>query len=148
MRVAERHGIQGTRTFQRVYYDKTGLDIKTEIREFLVRHFFQIWFEKIRKRFAMPTARVVSFDKISKTEGNILLNALKKDGRDYIEVVFHPALVMDNPFFGNISDERVKEFEFVSSPTTYRDYIENGFEFVSYKDISNNEDITSHNVNT
>lgn len=83
----------------------------------------------------MPTARVVSFDKISKTEGDILLNALKKDGRDYIEVVFHPATVADSPYFGNISTERVKEYEFVSSKEINDKYKENGFEFVSFGEI-------------
>lgn len=134
-KVAKRHDIKATRTFQRVYFDKFGLSFKTEVREFLVKNFFQLWFTKIRKTFVMPTARVVSFDKISKTEGDILLNALKKDGRDYIEVVFHPATAADSPYFGNISTERVKEYEFVSSKETYDKYKENGFEFVSFGGI-------------
>lgn len=134
-KVAVRHGIKATRTFQRVYFDKFGLSFKNEIREFLVKYFFQIWFEKIRKTFVMPTARVVSFDKVSKTEGDILLKALKKDGRNYIEVVFHPATVAECPFFGNISTERVKEYEFVSSKDIYQKYKANGFSFVSFADI-------------
>ncbi len=132
-RVAKRHNIKATRTFQRVYFDKCGLDIKTEIREFLVRNFFEVWFKIIRKTFVMPAARVVSFDKISKTEGDILLNALKKDGRDFVEVVFHPATVADHPYFGNISTERVEEYKFVSSKETYDKYVAEGFEFVSYE---------------
>ncbi len=135
-KVAKKHGIKATRTFQRVYFDKYGLSLKTEVREFLVKNFFQLWFEKIRKTFIMPSARVVSFDKVSKTEGDILLNALKKDGRDFIEVVFHPATVADNPYFGNISTERVKEYEFVSSKTVYEKYTSEGFVFVNYEDIS------------
>ena len=134
-RVAKKHGIRGTRTFQRVYYDKIGLSFKTTIREFLVKHFFEIWFGRIRKRFVMPTARIVSFNKISKTEGDVLMNALKKDGRDYIEVVFHPATISDSPYFGNISTERVKEYCFVSSKEIYKKYKENGFEFVNFENI-------------
>lgn len=134
--VALRHNIKATRTFQRVYFDKFGLSFKTEVREFLVKNFFQLWFTQIRKTFVMPTARVVSFDKISKTEGDILLNALKKDGRNYIEVVFHPATVADCPYFGNISTERVKEYEFVSSKEIYGKYKENGFEFVSFGELA------------
>ena len=133
--VAQRHNIKATRTFQRVYFDKFGLSFKTEMREFFVKNFFQLWFSKIRKTFAMPTARVVSFDTISKTEGDILLKALKKDGRDYIEVVFHPATVADSPYFGNISTERVKEYKFISSKEIYDKYKENGFEFVSFGEI-------------
>lgn len=131
-KVAKHHGIEATRTFQRVYFDKFGLSFKTEFREFLVKNFFQLWFEKIRKTFVMPSARVVSFDKISKTEGDILLNALKKDGRDFIEVVFHPAIIADSPYFGNISTERVKEYEFVSSKSVYRKYTDNDIRFVSF----------------
>ncbi len=134
-KVAKKHRIKATRTFQRVYFDKNRLGIKTEVREFLVRNFFQLWFEQIRKTFFMPRARVVSFDKISKTEGDVLLNALKRDGRDYIEVVFHPSTVENSPYFGNISTERVREYKFVSSKEIYEKYIENGFEFVSYEEL-------------
>ena len=67
-KVAVRHGIPATRTFQRVYYDKYGLGIKCAIREFAVKNFFELWFGKIRRTFKMPTARVVSFDKISNQE--------------------------------------------------------------------------------
>lgn len=135
-RVATRHGIKATRNFERVYYDKINLGLKTSVREFLVKNFFRMWFKKIRKTFVMPTARVVSFDKISKTEGDVLLNALKKDGRDYIEVVFHPATTAESPYFGNISTERVKEYEFTSSKEIYEKYLANGFEFVSYGTLS------------
>lgn len=134
-KVAKKHGITATRTFQRVYFDKFGLSLKTQLREFLVKNFFQLWFTWIRRTFTMPAARVVSFDQVSKTQGSILLDALKKDGRDYIEVVFHPATVADSPFFGNISTERVKEYEFVSSPAVYEEYIRRDIRFVNYGDL-------------
>ncbi len=132
-KVAVKHGIPATRTFQRVYYDKFDLGVKRELREFAVKIFFELWFKKIRKTFKMPTARVVSFDKISKTDGDVLLRALKKDGRDLIEVVFHPAITADSPYFGNISTERVKEYQFVSSPEVRLEYEKNGFAFASYE---------------
>lgn len=135
-KVAKKHNIRATRNFQRVYYDKQGLGLKREIREFLVKSFFNVWFNHIKKSFVMPTARIVSFNKISKTSGDVLLNALKKDGRDYIEVVFHPATTAESPYFGNISTERVKEYEFVSSHEIYKKYVANGFSFVNYEDIT------------
>ena len=134
-KTAVKHGVRATRTFQRVYFDKFNLGLKTEIREFLVRNFFELWFEKIRKTFVMPIARVVSFDKVSKTHEDILLQALKKDGRNCIEVVFHPATVADSPYFGNISIERVKEYEFVSSKENYEKYKANGIQFVSFEEL-------------
>lgn len=134
-KVAKRHGIKATRNFQRVYYDKQGLGVKREIREFLVKSFFNVWFNQIKKSFVMPSARLISFHKVSKTTGNVLLEALKKDGRDFIEVVFHPAMTSDSPYFGNISTERVKEYEFVSSREIYEKYVANGFSFVNYEDI-------------
>ena len=132
-KVAVRHGIPATRTFQRVYYDKYDLGFKCAFREFAVKNFFELWFKKIRKTFKMPMARVVSFDKISKTDGDVLLRALKKDGRDLIEVVFHPAITADSPYFGNISTERVKEYQFVSSPEVRLKYEKNGFAFANYE---------------
>ena len=131
-KVAKEHNVMATRTFQRVYYDKIGLGLKTALREFLVKNFFELWFSRIRKTFAMPAARVVSFHKISKTEGDVLLNAIKKDGRDCIEVVVHPATTDDHPAFGTISTERVREYRFVSSRQVYRNYVENGIQFVNF----------------
>ena len=106
-----------------------------ELREFLVKNFFQLWFTHIRKTFRMPSARIVSFDKRSKLEGNYLLDALLKDGRDYIEVVFHPAITADHPCFGNISTERVKEYEFVTSASIKEKYLASGIEFVSFAEL-------------
>ena len=64
-----------------------------------------------------------------------ILDALLKDGRDYIEVVFHPATVAESPYFGNISTERVREFEFVYSKEVYEKYKANGIEFVNFEDL-------------
>jgi len=135
-KVAKKHGILATRTFQRVYYDKMNLGIKKNIREFLVRNFFEYWFSKIRKDFVMPCARVVSFGKISKTKNDILLNAILTDGRDNIEVVFHPATSADHVYFGNISTERVKEYEFVSSKCVLDAYLNRGIKFVNFSQLS------------
>ena len=133
-KVAKQHNVLATRTYQRVYYDKINLGAKKALREFLVKNFFQLWFGRIRKTFWMPTARVVSFHKISKTEGDVLMNALKKDGRDYIEVVVHPATTADHPAFGNISTERVAEYRFTSSEEVFKRYTENGFTFVNFSE--------------
>ena len=130
--VAKRHNIKATRTFQRVYYDKFGIGLKRELREFAVKNFFEIWFSLIRKDFQMPSARVVSFDKISKLDGDYLLNGLISDGRDNIEVVFHPALSAEHPYFGNISEKRVAEYRFVSSKEIKEQYAAKGIEFVNF----------------
>ena len=133
--VALRYGIKATRTFQRVYYDKINLSPKQAVREKLVKNFFELWFTHIRKTYKMPSARVVSFDRISKTQGNVLMDALKKDGRDYIEVVFHPATSANHPCFGNISTERVKEYEYTSSAEIMNLYRKNGFKFCTFEDL-------------
>lgn len=133
--VAQKYNIKATRTFQRVYYDKINLSLKQATREFLVKNFFELWFTYIRKYFKMPTARVVSFDRISKTRGGVLLEALKKDGRDYIEVVFHPATSANHPCFGNISTERVKEYEYTSSKDVLNQYKDNDFVFCNFGDL-------------
>ncbi len=134
-KVAKKHGITATRTFKRVYYDKLNLAFKRELREFLVRNFFNVWFTQIKRIFKMPVARVVSFDQISKTDGDVLLNAIKKDGRNYIEIVFHPSVSSEHKFFGNISDERVKEYKFVSSEEIVKKYKSNGIEFVNFSEL-------------
>ena len=131
-KVAKKHNIAATRTFKRVYFDKVNLGFKRELREILVRNFFNVWFNRISKSFKMPVARVVSFSKLSKTEGDVLLNAIKKDKRDFIEVVFHPSISAEHKYFGNISMERVKEYEFVSSKEVVEKYKLNGIEFVNF----------------
>lgn len=134
-KVALKYEIKATRNFQRVYYDKVNLGFKREAREFWVKNFFDLWFNRIRKDFFMPSARIVSFGKISKTEGEVLLDALLSDGRDYIEVVFHPAITGDNPCFGNISLSRVEEYKFVSEHNIYNAFLEKGFVFSNFSDI-------------
>ena len=47
-KVAKNHGISATRTFQRVYFDKFRIGFKRELREFLVKHFFNFWFARQR----------------------------------------------------------------------------------------------------
>lgn len=132
-KVARRRGVLATRTFQRAYFDKVGLGFKREFREFLARNFLEIWFSLVRRSFKMPTAQVVSFDKISQTEGDVLLNALTKDGRDLIEAVFHPATTAESPYFGNISDERVKEWRFVASRENFEKFSARGLKFVGFE---------------
>lgn len=134
-KVALAHKIPATRTFQRVYYDKIHIGWKRELREFFVKNFFELWFTHIRKTFKMPCARVVSFEKISKLDGDYLFNALLNDGRDYIEVVFHPALSAEHPYFGNISAKRVQEYQFVTSKEIKEKYLGGGIEFVSYAEL-------------
>lgn len=134
-KVAKTHRIPATRTFQRVYYDKVNIGWKRELREFAVKNFFEVWFTHIRKTFKMPSARVVRFGQISKLEGDYLLNALLKDGRDYIEVVFHPALSAEHPYFGNIATERVREYQFVTSEEIKEKYLSSGIEFVSFVEL-------------
>jgi len=65
----------------------------------------------------------------------VLLEALKKDGRDYIEVVFHPATSDNHPCFGNISTERVKEYEYTSSKDVLNQYKDNDFVFCNFDDL-------------
>lgn len=134
--VAQKHGVTATRTFQRgPYYDKVNLSFKQNLREFLVKHFFHLWFSRIRKSFTMPLARVVSFDKYSKLEGDYLLDALCRDGRDYIEVVVHPSITAEHEYFGNISQQRVEEYRLVSSPEIKQKYVDRGIEFVSFSEL-------------
>ncbi|MBO5007460.1 MAG: ChbG/HpnK family deacetylase [Clostridia bacterium] len=132
-KVAKKYSIAATRTFQRVYYDKINLGTKQTIREFLVKNFFELWFTRIRKQFKMPNARIASFNKISKTEGNILVDALIKSKKDLIEVVFHPATDSEHECFGNISTERVKEYNYTSSSDTLKKYKEYGIEIANFK---------------
>lgn len=47
--VAKRHGIEATRTFQRVYYDKINLGIKTAVREFWLKTSLNCGFQKSEK---------------------------------------------------------------------------------------------------
>lgn len=50
-KVALKHNVKATRTFQRVYFDKINLGFKRSIREFFVKNFFNVWFSQIRKNF-------------------------------------------------------------------------------------------------
>lgn len=111
--------IRKTRTFQRVYLDREILKGKRRFREMLVRRYMDLWYGvHVRKEFAMPDGRVIVFREESKLDRNKLIDTLKQSSKQSIELVVHPAIGADHPLFGDMKEQRVKEYLFMKDPDT------------------------------
>lgn len=126
-KIAKKFGIKGTRNFQRVYIDYNSIYGKRKLREIGVRTFVNMWFGIfIKRHFVMPAARVFSFDLRSKFNLNLLLCTLKNAKQNSIEIVVHPSSTANHPLFGNIAEERVEEFMFLTNATFTKELESNG----------------------
>lgn len=116
---AKKLNITKTRTFQRVYLDRELLKGKRRVREMMVRRYMDLWYGAfVRREFAMPDGRVIVFREESKLDYNKLINALEMSPKQCIELVFHPSIGADHPLFGDMKEQRVKEYLFLKDPDT------------------------------
>lgn len=115
--VALSKGIKATRNFQRVYIDYDKIAFKRKLREFAVSTFINLWFGiYVKRNFAMPEGRILAFENSSKLLPELQKLGIEGTKAQSIEIVIHPALSTDNPLFGNISNDRVLEYEMYNSP--------------------------------
>lgn len=115
--VALSKGIKATRNFQRVYIDYETITFKRKLREWAISTFINMWFGcYVKQSFAMPEGRILAFDNSNKLLPKLQTHAIERTKAQSIEIVIHPALSGDNPLFGNISNDRVLEYEIYNSP--------------------------------
>ena len=124
--VALEKGIKCTRNFQRVYIDyENCVGFKRKLREFIVKTFVDYWFGvRVKRKFTMPSGRIITFKNITKTNPDKLRRALENTKKPSVEIVIHPAIRGDNPLFGNIGQDRVVEYNSFMSQEFY-DILEN-----------------------
>lgn len=136
-KIALEKGIKATRNFQRVYIDyDLCKGIKRRLREFLVKSFVDFRFGILaRKNFKMPDGRIVTFENISKTDINRMKKGLNKTKKKIIEIIIHPAISGNNPLFGNISTDRVVEFENYMTDEFYELFENKDDKIISFYDI-------------
>ena len=136
-KVALEKNIRATRNFQRVYIDyDLCRGFKRKIREFAVSTFVNFRFGILaRKNFKMPDGRVITFENISKTDIERMRNGLNKTHKKTIEIVIHPATSGDNPIFGNITSDRVVEFNKYMSDDFFNLFKNRDAEIISFNDL-------------
>ena len=137
-RIALKNRILCTRNFQRVYLDfKLVRNIKTRIRERLVKILMDVWFGLFaKKKFIIPSARMITFYNQNKCDIDLLTESLEKTKKETIEIVIHPATEENNIYFGNIGSDRKKEYDFYSSETIQR--LWKNYELINYSYLINN----------
>jgi len=109
-------GIKATRNFQRVYIDYDIISGKRKLREILVRNIMNVWFGMLNKKdFIMPEGRVITFSAASKVDLKKLYIGLIKTDKTSVEIVIHPSVSAEHPYFGLIAKERVSEYQFFKS---------------------------------
>lgn len=136
-KVALKHNIRCTRNFQRVYIDYDNCKgLKRKLREFFVSSYVNVKYGIIeRRKFTMPEGRIVTFVNRTKTEINRLRYALANTDKKTVEIIIHPAITGDNPLFGNITSDRVDEYNCFMSDEFYRLFENEDAEIISFNDI-------------
>jgi predicted glycoside hydrolase/deacetylase ChbG (UPF0249 family) len=106
-------GIKTTRNFVRCYGDFRQSSFKRRLRELIVRIGVNYYFNFLAKKYyIMADARYFSFNSYAKLDLKKLCECLSSCEFETIELVCHPATSDSCPYFGSISDLRVKEYDF------------------------------------
>lgn len=136
-KVALKHNIRCTRNFQRVYIDYDNCKgLKRKLREFLVASYVNVKYGIIeRRKFAMPEGRIVTFVNHTKTEIDRLRTGLANTEKNIVEIIIHPATSGENPLFGNITSDRVDEYNCFMSDEFYKLFENDNSKIVSFKDL-------------
>jgi chitin disaccharide deacetylase len=135
--VAQHLGIKSTRNFQRVYVDYDTIKGLRKIREILVKNYTDIWFGRIiRNKFSMPDGRLINFNSKYKLNVDRLRYALESTRKRTIEIVIHPSRTAIHPLFGNISEERVSEYNFFMSLDVKTIFNENTLRLANFTKVS------------
>lgn len=136
-RLAEEYEIPATRNFQRVYIDIKSVPVKRRMKEYVHRLAVDIWFGIIiKKKYVMPDARLFPFRLDSKYDTNKLVNVLKSSRCKSIEIVVHPAITAEHKFFGNLSKDRINEYDFFSNTELCKLFEKNGLILTNFLDIA------------
>ncbi len=136
--LAKEYGIPATRNFQRVYIDIKSVPFRRRVKEYVHRIAVDLWFGIIVKNnYVMPDARLFPFKLDSKYDTNRLFDALNLSRCKSIEIVAHPATTTDHKFFGNLSKDRVDEYEFFSKMELRELFENNGFKLINFSKINN-----------
>ncbi|MBF7097329.1 ChbG/HpnK family deacetylase [Alkalibacter mobilis] len=123
--VAKELKINKTRNFQRVYLDFDQLHGKRKFREVLVKIYMDVWYGHfIKREFSIPDGRIIAFGSEGKTDLDRLIKSLENSSKQRIELVVHPSTLPYHYLFGDMSEQRVKEYEFFKSKSTAKSFHE------------------------
>ena len=134
--LAKKYKIPATRIFDRVYLDFDCVkSLPRRLREYAVRTVLHYRYKKIRKDFKMPDARLVAFSNDIKTNIERNKNAILSSKHTNIEMVIHPAIAIDKELFGNIGEDRIKEYQLHKSKEMYELLHNDKITAISFEDL-------------
>jgi len=126
--------IPATRNFQRVYIDINLLGLKSRFFEVGKKIFANLFFGKVvRKKFAMPSARLFTIKVTSKLDIDKLITVINNCKYDSVEVVVHPATALECEYFGTIREPRLEEYNFLKDETIIDKFKQNGIDLVGFE---------------
>lgn len=139
--VAHELGITRTRSFRRVYVDERRIPggFKGRIIELCKKIVFEIWFGHIipRKGTILPDGRLVYFDDFQKTSDlSYICERINWGKKEIVELVVHPAISPNHPFFGNLTDMRVLEWKMFSSEQTKNHLHDHNIQIVNFNHVN------------
>lgn len=135
--LAKNLGINKMRSHQRIYVPQSQSDnlqpLKWRLIEPLKSKLLDIWQGKAHKKgIASPDGLIVCLNNSDVNFPEYVFSNIRWKNKQIGEYVIHPAKENDSPYFGNIVDQRIGEFEMFTSDKTVELLKKAAIQLVSY----------------
>lgn len=133
-------GIRRMRSHQRIYVQGSGNSsnrpLLWRIIEPVKSQLLNQWQKNAYKKgIASPEGRVITLNSKDAANPAYLFSHILWGNHEIGEFVIHPAVKCDSPYFGDISDKRIREYRLFTADSTKRVLQEAGIELVTYLDL-------------
>ena len=138
--LAKRLGISRMRSHQRLYVkgdqNKEKMPLKWRVIEPVKARILNAWQGNAHKKgMASPDGLVVCLDKADVYNLEYTFNHIDWKNKSCAEYVIHPAIENDSPYFGEIVDRRIWEYNAFTAEDTKRILDDAGITLIDYKRI-------------
>ena len=138
--LAKELGISRMRSHQRFYVkgDKNieKMPLKWRLIEPIKSKMLDVWQSNAHKKgISSPNGLVLCLDMVDVYNLEYTFNHIDWKKTDYAEYVIHPATCNDSPYFGEIVDRRMWEYNAFTSDETKRIISDAGIKLIDYKEL-------------
>ena len=139
--VANELGIGKMRSHQRIYVPQNQTDslqpLKWRLIEPIKSKILDIWQSNAHKRGVMsPDGLIVCLNNSDVNRLEYVFSNIQWKNKRIGEYVIHPAIENDSPYFGNIANQRIGEYEMFTSDETLEYLRKAGVQLVCYNAIN------------
>ena len=133
-------GIRRMRSHQRIYVPGSGnssdRSLLWRLTEPLKSQILNHWQRNAHKKGELsPEGRIATLNCKDDGDPAYLFSHIRWGNHEIGEFVIHPAVECDSPYFGDISDKRIREYRLFTADSTKRVLQEAGIELVTYLEL-------------